>query len=189
MRYFILLYLWSSVCFGQQKSVADIGQKLIYENKYDEAVVYYNNQLSNVNTNSQKFHFLLGLAEVYKLKLNYNKANSYYIKAFGVVKKTGDYQLEFLYYVKMAEFYRKRALHKQAIVQLDKADALLKKHRITDAYLAKYYSRKAAVSTEFLNIADSTLLYAQKSLLYATKINDQDNIFYSRLEIEPKTVV
>lgn len=49
--------------------------------------------------------------------------------------------------------------------------------------MAKYYSRKAALFTEYYHIDDSTLTYAKKSLFYATKVNDKDNIFYARLEI------
>ena len=169
--------------YTQDNSVLEIGQRLIYENKHEEAKAHFNEQLVKTNDAILKAELLLGLAEVYKLQLNFNVSNSYYIRAFQQIKKTKNYQLEFLYYVKMAEFYRKRALLEQAIFQLDKATALLKKHTISEANLAKYYNRKAALSTEYSHNADSTLFYANKSLKIAKKINDKDNVFYSKLEI------
>lgn len=169
--------------YTQDNSVLEIGQRLIYENKHEEAITHFKKQLVKTNDAILKAELLLGLAEVYKLQLNFNVSNSYYIRAFQQIKKTKNYQLEFLYYVKMAEFYRKRALLEQAILQLDKATALLKKHTISEANLAKYYNRKAALSTEYSHNADSTLFYANKSLKIAKKINDKDNVFYSKLEI------
>jgi two-component sensor histidine kinase len=169
--------------FGQNQSNFDFGDQLILENKHTEAISYFNKQLAEAKDSTNKALFLLELAEVYKLKLNFNTASRFYIKAFEEIKKANNYQLEFLYYVKMAEFYRKRALHKQTVVELDKANLLLKKYRINDGNLAQYYSRKAALFTEYYSIADSTLAYATKSLYYATKIEDKNTIFYSRLEI------
>lgn len=183
MRYFLFFILFFQHSFGQKDSLVDFGQRLIYENKHAEAIDYFNKQLIATKDSNNRAVFLLEIAEVYKLQLDFSKASSYYIKAFEEIKKKNNYQLEFLYYVKMAEFYRKRALHEQAVVELDKAKILLKKYPINDANLAKYYSRKAAVFNEYYSMPDSTIAYAKKSLIYATKDNDKDNIFYSKLEI------
>ncbi len=183
MKYLFYFLLFWQLSYSQNISVLEIGQQLIYEKKHEKAILYFNEQLRTTNDANLKAELLLGLAEIYKLELNFNTSNSYYIRAFQQIKKTKNYQLEFLYYVKMAEFYRKRALLEQAIVQLDKASSLLKKHTITEVNLAKYYSRKAALSTEYYHNADSTLFYAYKSMKIAERINDKDNVFYSKLEI------
>ena len=183
MRCLLFFILFSTFSYAQSDSVVAVGQRLIYENKEAEAIAYFNKKLVNPDNTNQEIELLLGLAEVYKLKLNYNKANTYYVKAFELLKNSKNYQLKFLYHVKVAEFYRKRTLYKDAIKELDKANLLLKAHPINDNNLGKYYSRKAAIFTEYFSIADSTLLYAQKSLYHATNANDKDNIFYSKLEL------
>ena len=183
MRYLLFCILFFQFSFAQKQSIIDFGEQLILENKHDEAIEYFNKQLAEAKDSTTKARFLLEIAEVYKLKLNFTTASSYYIKAFEELKKNNNYQLEFLYHVKMAEFYRKRALHEQAIVELDKAKILLKKYPIDDGNLGKYYSRKAAIFSEYYSMADSTLAYAKRSLFYATKINDKNTIFYSKLEI------
>jgi two-component sensor histidine kinase len=159
------------------------GQTLTYQNKHTEAIVYFNKHLIQPKSAVQEIELLFGLADVYKLELKYADANTLYLRAYKRILEIKNRQLEFLYYVKMAEFYRKRTLYKDMIKQLDKADKLLKNQPINDANLAKFYSRKAALFTEYFSIADSTLLYAQKSLKFAQKIGDKDNIFYAQLEI------
>lgn len=183
MRWFLFIILFCQFSFAQSDSILPVGQRLIYENKYDEALSYFNTQLFATSNVENKTKILLEIAEIYKLQLNFSQANTYYIKALEQVKKAGNQQLEFLYHVKMAEFYRKRALLEKSVASLDRASGILKDSTIEDAYLAKYYSRKAALSTEYLNNADSTLFYAKKSLKIAERIKDKDNIFYSKLEI------
>ncbi|MGB2685314.1 MAG: sensor histidine kinase, partial [Olleya sp.] len=122
-------------------------------------------------------------ADAYKLKLDYTNANENYSKSFITISKIKDKQLEFLYYVKKAEFFRKRAMHLDAVKELDKALVILKNTPINDLYLSKYYNRKAALFTEHYQLNDSTLYYSNKSLVLAKKIKDNDAIFYSLLEI------
>ncbi len=183
MRYLFYLLLFSQISYSQRNPIFDVGEKLIYENKLEQAIKYFNNQLLETKDTALKTELFLGLAEVYKLQLNFNAANTFYVKAHELIKKSKDPHLEFLYNVKMAEFYRKRALLDQAVLQLDKATFLLKKHTISESNLAKYYGRKAALFTEFYFIPDSTIFYANKSLEIAKRIGDKDNIFYSTLEI------
>lgn len=185
MKYFLLvcLFLFIQIGFSQNDDAINIGKNLIKENKLDEAITYYNKQLLSVKNNEQKIYFLLGLGDVYKFKLNYKISNEYYLKAFTIINSTKNVQLEFLYHVKMAEFYRKIAKHEVAIKHLNIAAILLKKKKIEDIHLVKYYNRKAALFTEYKQNNDSTLVYATKSLKLAKLINDKDNIFYSLLEI------
>jgi len=178
--FLLIIFQWS---FAQHDAIYAIGEKLINENKLDEAKIYFENNLKKATNNELKIKLFVGLAETYKLQLDYNASNKYYTEAYKIIKKTNNIQLEFLYHVKMAEFYRKRALHIESVAQLEKATVILKKNKIKDLYLAKYYNRKAALFTEYFHIKDSTLLYAKKSLKLAKKLNDKDNIFYSLLEI------
>ena len=120
MRYFLLIILFCEFSYAQTDSIVDFGQLLIYENKHAEAIKYFNKQLLQPKNSVQEAELLLGLAELYKLRLDFNTSNAYYLKAFKVIKKTENYQLEFLYYVKMAEFYRKRTLYLETIIQLAK---------------------------------------------------------------------
>lgn len=184
MKSYILFFLVIFQCsVAQNDAIYSIGEKLIDENKLDEAKTYFENNLKKATNDELKIKLLIGLAESYKLKFDYNTSNQHYLEAYKIIKNTNNIQLEFLYHVKMAEFYRKRTLFIESVSQLDKATVILKKNKIKDHYLAKYYNRKAALFTEHFHIQDSTLLYANKSLSLAKKLNDKDNIFYSLLEI------
>ncbi len=169
--------------FSQNDAVIELGEKLINENKLDEAITYYNKQLLTVKNDEQKVHFLLGLADSYKYKLDYKTSNDCYLKTFELIKSINNSQLEFFYYVKMAEFYRKRALFKESADYLNKAEKISKHKLVNDSYLTKFYSRKAALFTEYYMISDSTLFYAKKALKLAEENNDQDAFFYATLEI------
>ena len=183
MKYFFFFFFLFQLSFSQNSDVIDIGQNLIYENKLDEATIHYNKSLKNTINEEDHINVFLGLAEVYKLKLNYNKSNEYYNEAHTLIKKTKNIQLEFLYYVRLGEFYRRRHMIPEFELELEKAKKILKFHKIEDRYLTKYYNRKAALFTEYYHIDDSTLIYANKSLELAKKVKDKDNIFYSTLEI------
>ncbi|WP_452218870.1 tetratricopeptide repeat-containing sensor histidine kinase [Lacinutrix undariae] len=180
---FSLTYFMSS---AQNDSILIIGDHLINENKLNGAITHYNRFLVKAlhsKNNENQIYAYLGLAEAYKLKLDYDTALENYTLAYKAIKNNDNKQLEFLYHVKMGEFYRKRTLFLNAIKELNMADRILKNNKIKDLYLAKYYNRKAALFTEYYNINDSTIFYANKSLKLAKKIDDKDNIFYSTLEI------
>jgi two-component sensor histidine kinase len=159
------------------------GQNLIDGNKLDEAIVYFNSNIKKAIGDDQKIHLFFGLADAHKLKIEYNKAQEYYLKAYKLIQKKNDIQLEFLYHVKIAEFFRKRRLLVDAVQQLDIASTILSKNKIKEVYLIKYYSRKAALSAEHFQNNDSTLFYSSKALEIGKKLNDNDIIFYSQLEI------
>ena len=185
MKYLFLCIsiFFFQISFTQTDSVLVYGQNLIDQNKLDTAIIYYKKHLLSPSSQKQQVHLLFGLADAYKLKLDYTNANENYSKSFITISKIKDKQLEFLYYVKKAEFFRKRAMHLDAVKELDKALVILKNTPINDLYLSKYYNRKAALFTEHYQLNDSTLYYSNKSLVLAKKTNDNDAIFYSLLEI------
>lgn len=184
MKIYLIFLVFAFQCsFAQSDSIYNIGKKLINENKLEEAISYFNKNLKTTKSQEQRTHILFGLADVYKLQFNYNKSGRYYSQAYDIIKKVNNVQLEFLYHVKIAEFYRKRAMHHEFEIELNKAEKILKVHKIKDKYKTKYYNRKAALFTERYQNNDSTLFYANKSLELAKKINDNENVFYSLLEI------
>lgn len=184
IRFLLVILLLN--CFTVHPQKIDFGtkgQSLIKDNKLDDAIEYFNSNIKKAIDDDQKIHLFFGLADAYKLKIDYNKSNEYYLKAYKLIKKTNNIQLEFLYRVKIAEFFRKRRLLNEAIQQLEHAQAILRKTKIKDLYLVKYYSRKAALSAEYFQNNDSTLFYSSKALEIGKKLNDKDIIFYSQLEI------
>lgn len=183
MKYLFILCLFFQFGFSQNDSIIATGENLTDQNKFEEAITHYKEKLLLPKNEVQKAKILLGLADIYKLQLKYKISNTYFLQAFEVIKKTGNKELEFLYHVKMAEFYRKRGLFSEADEQLKMAEVISKHVTINDTYLSRFYSRKAALFTEHFFQKDSTFFYANKALKLAQKNNDKDLIFYSTLEI------
>ena len=180
---FIILLLNCFTLYPQKIDFVTKGQNLIDENKLDQAIVYFNSNIKKATSEDEKIFMLFGLADAYKLKIQYNRANVYYVKANKLIQKSNNIQLQFLYHVKMAEFFRKRPLYADAAKEIDIAGHILRKNKIKDIYLVKYYSRKAAIIAESFTNKDSTLFYCYKTLEIAKKLNDKDNIFTAQLEI------
>ncbi|WP_170233976.1 tetratricopeptide repeat-containing sensor histidine kinase [Bizionia myxarmorum] len=176
----IFIFQWS---FSQDDSIIDYGQKLVDENRLNDAIIYYKNHLNNPESPEQNIKLLIGLADVYKLKLDYNSTNDYLIKAHEEIELTGNIELRFLYHVKMIEFYRKRGLYLEAIKHQEKAEDIRKNNTINDSYLSSYYGRRASIFSQHFGMQDSILKYANKSLELAKKVNHKSNIFYATLEI------
>ncbi|WP_417200173.1 histidine kinase dimerization/phosphoacceptor domain -containing protein [Bizionia sp.] len=178
-----LFLLFSLLSFSQNDSIIIYGQNLIYENKLDDAISFYNSHLTEPQSPEQKIKLLIGLADTYKLKLDFKKTNAYLMEAYEEIERIEDLQLKFLYHVKMMEFYRKRGLYSEALDHQLKAEILKRNNPIADYYLSSYYGRKAALFSQHFGYLDSVVIYANKSLKLAEKINHKDNIFYSKLEL------
>lgn len=178
--FLLIIFQWS---IAQHDAIYAIGEKLIDENKLDKAKIYFENNLKKATNNELKIKLYIGLADIYKAEINNLEASKNYTKALQLSEKIKNSPLEFLCYVKIGEFYRRRHLLPEFEKELEKATILLKTHTIDDKYLTKYYNRKAALFTELYNNNDSTLFYAKKSLELAKKVKDLDNVFYSTLEI------
>jgi two-component sensor histidine kinase len=183
MNKVLFLLLFFNYSFAQFDLPYSHGNNLINANKLEEAINYYNSKIKETNTDEQNIAVYMGLAEAHKLKLDYNSANDFYIKAFESIKRLNNVQLKLFYHVKMVEFYRKRTLFKQAVEQQKIADEIVKNHTIASKYLSKYYNRKAALFAEYYKLQDSTLYYSKKSLKLALQNKDNDDVFYSTLEI------
>lgn len=173
----------SQLLFSQNDSLVEYGKKLVSKSELSEGIAFYTKQIAETKNTEQKIHFLLGLAQIYKLKSNFDESYKCYEKALLEINKIKSRELEFLYHIKLLEFYRSRGLYIDAIKHENKAASILKNTTISDIYLAKYYNRKAAIFTEYYLTQDSIVKYAQKSLEIAEKIDDKDNVFYSKLEL------
>ncbi|WP_417238803.1 histidine kinase dimerization/phosphoacceptor domain -containing protein [Bizionia sp.] len=178
-----LFLLFSLLSFSQNDSIISYGQNLIYENKLDDAISFYNSHLTEPQSPEQKIKLLIGLADTYKLKLDFKKTNAYLMEAYEEIERIEDLQLKFLYHVKMMEFYRKRGLYSEALDHQLKAEILKRNNPFADYYLSSYYGRKAALFSQHFGYLDSVVIYANKSLKLAEKVNHKDNIFYSKLEL------
>jgi two-component sensor histidine kinase len=182
--FFVLVLLCSThFSFSQNDSVINLGKQLILENRLDDAISHYEKHLALINESSERIRLLLDMGTVYKLKLNFEEAYDCYDKALQWIDKTGNKELKFLYHVKMMEFYRKRGLYPEMIKQQEEAEILRNKNTISEAYLASYYGRRAALFNQHFGIQDSIMKYAEKSLEISKRLNDKDNVFYSTLEI------
>ena len=94
MKSYILFLLIIFQCsFAQHDAIYTIGEKLINENKLDEAKIYFENNLKKATNNELKIKLFVGLAETYKLQLDYNTSNKYYIEAYKIIKNTNNIQL------------------------------------------------------------------------------------------------
>ncbi|MFC5196048.1 histidine kinase dimerization/phosphoacceptor domain -containing protein [Bizionia hallyeonensis] len=178
-----LFLLFSLLSFSQNDSIISYGQNLIYENKLDDAISFFNSHLTEPQSPEQKIKLLIGLADTYKLKLDFKKTNAYLMEAYEEIERIEDLQLKFLYHVKMIEFYRKRGLFKVAIEHQKNAESILKNNMINEFDLSSYYNRRASLFSQHFGNLDSVIIYANKSLKLAEKVNHKDNIFYSKLEL------
>ena len=70
MRYLWFLFLCVQFAYAQNDAVLDVGQQLIYENKHNEAITYFNAELLKTKNPALQAELYIGLAEVYKLQLN-----------------------------------------------------------------------------------------------------------------------
>ncbi|MFD2552637.1 sensor histidine kinase [Bizionia sediminis] len=182
--YFTLLLSFTSlVLSAQNNAILHHGTRLIYENKLDDAISYFNAQLAKSTQEKVEIGLLFGLADVYKLQLNYSKTYNYLQQAKAKIDLVNASDLEFLYHVKMMEFYRKRGLYADAIKNQQEAQRILHNTHIPDAYKAAYYGRRAAIFSQHFGQLDSVLVYANKALDLAKRANDLDTIFYASLEI------
>lgn len=67
LLFLLIIFQWS---FAQHDAVFTIGEKLINENKLDEAKIYFENNLKKATNNELKIKLYIGLADIYKAEIN-----------------------------------------------------------------------------------------------------------------------
>lgn len=179
-----LCFLMSSIFVnGNDKNPLSYSHELIRQNKIEAAFIFINQQLSKSNDEVEKAFFLIELGQAYKLSQKYEKSLEAYQKALKIFKQHKHLQDEFYVYTHLAELYRYRRLYKRSNDYLQICDNILKKEKVKDAYLMRFYSRKAALFSKYKDNADSAILYSQKSLILSQKLRDSENELVSLMEI------
>ncbi len=182
-----LLGLWvlmSSIFINAiQKNPINYSHELIRQNKIDSAIIFINQQISKSNSQVDKAFFYVELGNAYKLKQQYEKSLEAYQSSLQIFKKNRLLQEEFYVYTQLAEFYRYRRLFSKAEEYLRFCENILKKEKMKDAYLMKFYSRKAALFSEYQDNEDSALVYSRKALVLSQKLQDSESELVSLMEI------
>lgn len=179
--------LWLLLSFvlvnGNDKNPLQHSHNLIRQNKIDSAIIFINQQISSTDSQVDKAFFYVELGNAYKLKQAYEKSLEAYQTALQILKGKHLLQEEFYVYTHLAEFYRYRRLFSKAEEYLKLCEKIKKEEKIKDAYLMKFYSRKAALFSEYKNNEDSAIVYSKKSLALSQKLKDRESELVSLMEI------
>ena len=179
-----LCFLMSSIFINANvKNPLSYSRELILHNEIDSAIVFINQQLSKSNSDVGKAFLLIELGNAYKLKQQYEKSLEVYQKSLKIFQSKNRTQDEFYVYTQLAEFYRYRRLYKKSDDYLKVCEQILKNQKVKDAYLMKFYSRKAALFTEYEDNKDSAIAYSKKSLVLSQKLGDSENEVVALMEI------
>lgn len=179
-----LCFLMSSIFINANvKNPLSYSRELILHNEIDSVIVFINQQLSKSNSDVGKAFLLIELGNAYKLKQQYEKSLEVYQKSLKIFQSKNRTQDEFYVYTQLAEFYRYRRLYKKSDDYLKVCEQILKNQKVKDAYLMKFYSRKAALFTEYEDNKDSAIAYSKKSLVLSQKLGDSENEVVALMEI------
>jgi two-component sensor histidine kinase len=132
--------------------------------------------------NSQTVEPILGVdaivakADSFKLQLKFTEAFLCYLKALKQSIKSKNIDNQFYIHVKIAEYYRYRALLENAKNELFKVEKLITNGTISKSNLFYYYNRKAAVYNEIGKYPDSVLHLSLLALNLAQKLKDTNGI-------------
>ncbi|MBH1959935.1 MAG: hypothetical protein I8H68_07470 [Flavobacteriia bacterium] len=174
------------ICFSFLKSQTidlEYSQQLILRNQVDSAIVILNKSITKTGTEKEKAFVYLELGNAYKQKQDYEKSFANYQKALRIFKDQNHPQETFFTYVHLAEFFRYRRQYKTAQSYLDRCEDIVKKTRVKDDYLMKFYSRKAALFSEYVKNRDSALVYSRRALSLSEKTGNIEAKLISLMEI------
>jgi two-component sensor histidine kinase len=127
----------------------------------------------------------LTLSDSCKVKFDYKKATYYLEKSLSIYKLENDKNGEILCNIKYVEIYRHSKLFKEAALQIQKTEKLIKdyKYKVNDYNLMYFYNRKASIFSEYYKVPDSIIYYSQKALNLANKTKNTAIQFSSLMEI------
>lgn len=179
-----LLFLFCCVfAKANDKNPLDYSHELIRKNKIDAAIIFLDQEISKSKSDQDKAFFLIELGNAYKLKQQYDKSLEAYQRSLHIFKQKNHLQDEFFVYTHLAELYRYRKLYKNAEEYLGLCERILKNQNVKDSYLMRFYSRKAALFTEYNDNKDSAIIYSKKSLQLSQKLCDSETEMISLMEI------
>jgi len=168
---------------ADEKNPLKFSHELIRKNKIDSAIVFLKQEISKSKLDVNDAFFFIELGNAYKLKQQYEKSFQAYQSSLRIFKEKKLLQDEFFVYTQLAEFYRYRRLYKSAENQLKICEKILKKKNVKDVYLMRFYSRKAALFSEYRDNKDSAIIYSKKSLVLSQKLGDSETELVSLMEI------
>lgn len=142
-----------------------------------------NDKISSFSNDVDEAFSLIKLGDDHKLNQQYEKSLIAYQKSLQIFKQNKKNQDEFYVYTKLAELYRYRRQYSKAKDYIVLCDKILKTENIKDAYLMSFYSRKAALLSEYENRKDSALTYSQRALFLSQKLKDSETELISLMEI------
>ncbi|QBO58763.1 histidine kinase dimerization/phosphoacceptor domain -containing protein [Chryseobacterium salivictor] len=176
------------VCAAPQLSAQysmdlNYSRDLIKKNKIDSAILILNAGIKKSANATEKGLAYLQLGSTYKQEQQYARALAAYRSALQLFKTQKATPGIFLTYTGIAELYRYQRLYRDAEEYLKLCEDLLKREKIPDAYLMKFYSRKAALFSEYHQKPDSALIYSEKAMILAHKTEDRDVLMQSLMEI------
>ena len=179
-----LCFLLSSVFVdASDKNLLTYSHELIEKNKIDEAIIFLNREIPKAKSELDQAFFLIELGNAYKIKQQYEKSLNAYQRSLHIFQRKRLLQNEFLVYTQLAEFYRYRRIYQKFEEYLNLCEEILKKENVSDAYVMKFYSRKAALFSEYKVNTDSAIIYSKKALLLSQKLGDSESALVSLMEI------
>lgn len=152
-------------------------------NKVDFPNPSDHDKISKIKNNTDRAFDFIELGNKYKLKQQYDKSLEAYQSSLRIFKQKKSLQGEFCVYTQLAELYRYRRLYTQANYYLELCEEIIKKTTVKDAYLMPFYSRKAALFSEYQQKKDSALIYSQKSLILSQKLKNSESELLSLMEV------
>lgn len=158
-------------------------KELIREGKIDSALVVLTSEIQKTDSERSKAFAFLQMGNAYKMNQEYEKALGSYREALRIFKSEQSVQEEFYTYTFFSELYRYVRQYKKAEDYLKLCEKILKRNKIQDDYLMKFYDRKSALFSEYLKDKDSALVYSKKALTLAQKTGNQENAMVSMMEI------
>ena len=156
---------------------------LIRKNKIDSAILRLTADIKkSTNTKEKGLGYLL-LGSAYKQEQKYAQSLAAYRSALKLFKTQKATPEIFLTYTGIAELYRYQRQYGDAERYMKLCEEALKHESISDQYLMQFYSRKAAMFSEYYQKPDSAVIYSEKAMVLALKTGERDVWMQSLMEI------
>lgn len=173
---FLLLPCWFQAQIQLSIQHKKEAQRLFKISEYDSSAYHYEKAISFCKScpDTLKARLNLSLFKTYKHAERHEEAYFQLVKAENHVRKVKSDEFLTLIYVAFAEYFRSTRKYDKADIYLDKAFQVISKGKVSDAALAQYYNRKAAILSEGHLDNKGSIEFSLKSIEIARKLNDQD---------------
>lgn len=180
----IFFLTFTFTCYSQTSSnLLSRGNAFLYQSKADSAIYYYNKLLKDNHSISIKGDVFIKLASAYRLKEDYNKAQSCLFQSQEIFSKLNNDDKLTESYIALAELRRVLLDFIGSKRYLNNAEKLINNKNISYYTKAYYWNRKASVETEYYKNYKKSIVYSNNSLKFSRLINDRFLIAISLNEI------